>query len=54
MTKEKKSRGVYEKEPGSGIWWVRYADANDKIRRERVGNKGAAIKFYQKRKTEVL
>jgi integrase len=52
--REVKARGVYEKEPGSGIWWVRYADANGKIRRERVGNKGAAIKLYQKRKTEIF
>jgi integrase len=49
-----KQRGIFEKEPGSGVWWVRYADANGKIRREKIGNKGAAIKLYRKRKTEVL
>jgi integrase len=47
-------RGIFEKEMGSGVWWVRYADANGKIRREKVGNKGAATKLYQKRKMEVL
>jgi integrase len=46
-------RGTFEKVAGSGIW-VRYADVNGKIRREKVGNKGAATKLYQKRKTEVL
>lgn len=49
----KNPKGVFEKVPGSGIWWVRYADANGKIRREKVGNKGAAIKLYAKRKTGV-
>jgi site-specific recombinase XerD len=50
----KSQRGMYEKEPGSNVWWIRYADATGKIRREKVGNRGAAIKLYQKRKTEVL
>lgn len=54
MSEKKKIRGLYEKEPGSGIWWIRYADGTGKLRREKVGNKGAAIKLYQKRKTEVL
>ncbi len=50
----RKIRGVYEKVLGSGVWWVRYADSTGRIRREKVGNKGAAIKLYQKRKTQVL
>jgi hypothetical protein len=50
----KNPKGVFEKVPGSGIWWIRYADANGKIHREKIGNKGAAIKLYAKRKTEVL
>ena len=50
----KKLRGVYEKVPDSGVWWVRYADATGKVRRERVGNKGAALNLYRMRKTEVL
>jgi site-specific recombinase XerD len=49
-----KVRGVYEKVPGSGIHWIRFADANGDIRREKVGPKGAAVKLYHKRKTEVL
>ena len=47
-------RGVYEKVPWSGVWSVRYADSTGRIRREKVGNRGAAIKLYQKRKTQVL
>ena len=53
MKKEIKVKGVFEKVPGSGEWWIRYADATGRIRREKVGNKGAAINLYQKRKTEV-
>ena len=45
-------RGIYEKLPGSGIYWVRYADRSGRIRREKAGAKSAAIKLYQKRKTE--
>lgn len=53
---EKKSnpRGIYEKPRGSGRWWIRYADATGRIRRERAPSKGTAITLYQKRKTEVL
>jgi site-specific recombinase XerD len=50
----KKTRGIFEKLPGSGEWWIRYADSTSRIRREKVGNKGAAIKLYAKRKTEVM
>jgi site-specific recombinase XerD len=49
----KKSRGVYEKVPGSGVWWVRYSDGK-RIRREKVGRKSDAIDRYHKRKGEVL
>lgn len=47
-------RGIFEKLPGSGIWWIRYADASSRIRREKVGTKGNALKLYRKRKTEVM
>lgn len=51
---EHKLRGIYERRPGSKIWWIRYAEATGRIRREKAGTKGAAIKLYQKRKTEIL
>ena len=49
-----KQRGVFEKNPGTGVWWIRYADAMGRIRREKAGTKSAALALYQKRKTEVL
>ena len=52
--KQEKVRGVYEKVPGSGIWWCRYADAKGRIRREKVGRRGDAIDLYNKRRTETL
>lgn len=47
-------RGVFEKIPGSGVWWVRHADAMGRIRREKAGTKSAALTLYRKRKTESL
>jgi hypothetical protein len=48
-----RERGIFERPNGSGIWWVRYADENGRIHREKVGTKSLAFKVYQKRKTEV-
>jgi site-specific recombinase XerD len=52
--KQEKVRGVYEKVPGSGIWWCRYADAKGKIHREKVGRWSDANDLYSKRRTEAL
>ncbi len=49
-----KQRGVFEKVPGSGIWWIRYFDQFGKKRREKAGSKSVAIKLYGKRKQQVL
>jgi site-specific recombinase XerD len=49
-----RQRGVYEKFSGSGTWWIRYADAMGRIRREKAGTKSAALTLYRKRKTEAL
>ncbi len=47
-----KVRGVYERDPGSGIWWIQYKQG--KIRkREKVGRRSDAIALYQQRKTEL-
>jgi hypothetical protein len=51
---ESKPRGVFEKVPGSGIWWIRYFDQYGKKRREKAGTKSAAIKLYGKRKQQIL
>jgi integrase len=49
-----KQRGVYEKHPGSGVFWIRFADGTGRIRREKAGSKSSALTLYRKRKTEVL
>ena len=49
-----KQRGIFEKEPGSGVWWVIYFDQFGKRRREKAGSKSVAIKLYGKRKQQVL
>jgi site-specific recombinase XerD len=55
MTKKaEKVRGVYEKVPGSGVWWCRYADSRGILRREKVGRRADAIDLYNKRRTETL
>lgn len=52
-TKEKpKIRGVFERDPGTDIWWIQYF-ANGKRKREKVGRRSDAIKLYQQRKTEI-
>jgi site-specific recombinase XerD len=51
---EKKVRGVFEKVPGSSVWWIQYFDAQGRRRREKAGLKSSAITLYRKRKTEAL
>jgi len=46
---EAKVRGVWERIPGSGVYWIRYRDASGKLRREKVGRKGDAIDLFRKR-----
>ena len=45
---------MFEKVPGTGVWWIRYADAMGRIRREKAGPKSSALVLYRKRKTESL
>ncbi len=47
-----KAVGVWEKEAGSNVWWVRYR-VDGKLKREKVGRKSDAIDLYRKRKAEV-
>jgi site-specific recombinase XerD len=50
---EKKERGIFEKEPCSGIWWIRfYVDGVE--HREKVGRRGDALRLYKLRKTDAL
>jgi site-specific recombinase XerD len=43
---------VWERIPGSIVWWIRYRDADGKLRREKVGRKGDAIDLLNKRRNE--
>lgn len=47
-------RGVFEKAPGSEIWWIRYVDCQGRYRREKAGTWSNADKLLSKRKTEAL
>ena len=54
-TKERRNpRGVFEKVPGSEVWWIRYVDADGRYRRELAGTKSAAINLVRKRKMQAL
>lgn len=49
--KTKNPRGVFERPPGSGVWWINfYVDGVQ--RREKVGRKSDAIDLYRTRKTD--
>ena len=52
--RSRNARGIFEKVPGSGIWWIRFNDAQGRYRREKAGTKGMAIDLYRKRKVEAL
>ena len=45
----KKLRGIYERIPGSQIWWVQWFDGAGNRHREKAGTKAAAIKLQAKR-----
>lgn len=47
-----KIRGVYERDPGSGIWWICYKQGTVR-KREKVGSRANAKILYQQRKTEL-
>ncbi len=49
-----KVRGIFEKVPGSGAWYIRFADATGHIRKEKAGTFSTAKKLLAKRKTEAL
>ena len=50
--KIEKHKGVYEKYPGSGIWWIRYTTAQGSRKTESVGRRSDAVTLYQQRMTE--
>ena len=50
--KRKQVRGVWEREAGSEIWWIRYR-VEGVLKREKVGTHGAACALLTKRKNEI-
>jgi integrase len=51
-TSSARARGVWERDAGSGVWWIRYR-VNGVLKREKVGRKSDAIALYQRRKSEI-
>jgi integrase len=47
-------KGIFEKRPGSSVWYIRFADKTGRIRKEKAGTKSAAERLYMKRKNQVL
>jgi integrase len=47
-------RGIYEKVKGSGIWWIRWTDADGRKRREKAGSRSIAEKLLLKRQGQFL
>ena len=50
--KWKPVRGLWEREPGSEIWWIRYR-VGSVLKREKAGAHGAAKELLNKRKNEI-
>jgi integrase len=47
-------RGIFEKQKGSGIWWIRWTDAKGAKRREKAGTRSAAEKLLAKRHNQKI
>ncbi|MFN8611585.1 MAG: site-specific integrase [Vulcanimicrobiota bacterium] len=47
-------RGLFQRPPGSGIWWIRYHDENGKEKRQKIGSKSVAKRAYLHKKAEAL
>jgi integrase len=49
---ETQQRGLFEKVPGSGMWWIRYSDSKSRYHREFIGGYTAAKDKLAERKAE--
>ncbi len=49
---EVKTRGIFQRPPESGIWWISYMDASVR-RREKVGRKSDALALHRKRRSDI-
>jgi integrase len=54
MEEQKKVRGIFEKHPGSGVWSIRFTDAEGIYRREKCGSWTTASKKLTLRRAEAL
>jgi integrase len=46
-------RGIFERPPHSGVWWISYCDAEGKRHREKIGRRAGAIAAVARRQLEV-
>jgi integrase len=53
LNKRKAHRGVFERPPASGVWWISYCDGLGKRHREKIGRRNDAIEAYLQRKQEI-
>jgi site-specific recombinase XerD len=51
--KERKHRGVFERQKGSNIWWARFVDVDGKRRARCVGTFSDAVNFYEEQKVRI-
>ena len=47
-------RGIVERIPGSGVWWIRWTDHNGKRHLEKAGRRSDAVSLLSKRQHEKL
>jgi site-specific recombinase XerD len=45
--------GIFERPPGSGVWWISYLDADGVRRREKAGKMSAALDLVAARRLQV-
>jgi integrase len=53
MEQAEKLKGIYEKPPGSGVWWIHYQIKGVR-HREKAGRRSDAVSLYRKRKADGL
>jgi site-specific recombinase XerD len=46
-------RGIFERPPSSGVWWISYCDGEGKRHREKAGRRSAALDALGRRRLEV-
>lgn len=52
--KSGKDKGIFEKPPGSGIWYVRWTDEFGKDHKRKIGSKTQARDVYQKIRSSIV